>query len=84
MTAADRFADPLAAAWRDHRTELPARVLALPARVLASPYDDGGDLDPDQATSPPHIHPLVAGRPANPSAPGKKLTPHQAFPGGPP
>ncbi|RZT77857.1 hypothetical protein EV382_1024 [Micromonospora violae] len=54
MTVADRLADPLAAVWCGQRTEPPARVLTSP--------DDAGDLDPDQATSPPHIHLLVAGQ----------------------
>ncbi|WP_406068708.1 hypothetical protein [Micromonospora sp. NBC_01638] len=54
MTVADRLADLLAAVWRGHRTEPPARVLTSP--------DDAEDLDPDQATSPPHIHLLVAGQ----------------------
>ncbi|MEU5671828.1 hypothetical protein ABZ749_15940 [Micromonospora sp. NPDC047753] len=54
MTVADRSADPLAAAWRGHRREPSARVLASP--------DNARDLDPDQATTPPHIHPLVAGQ----------------------
>ncbi|MEO3773068.1 hypothetical protein [Micromonospora sp. B9E7] len=54
MTAADHSADPLAAARCGHRTESPARVLASP--------DDARDLDPDRATSPPHIHLLVAGQ----------------------
>lgn len=53
MTVADRLADPLATVWHGHRPEPPAWALASP--------DDAGDLDPDQATSPPHIHLLVAG-----------------------
>ncbi|MEU8424760.1 hypothetical protein AB0C15_28205 [Micromonospora sp. NPDC048835] len=53
MTVADRLADPLAAVWHGHRPEPPAWVLASP--------DDAGNLDPDQATSPPHRHLLVAG-----------------------
>ncbi|MET7669845.1 hypothetical protein [Micromonospora luteifusca] len=85
MTVADRFADPLAAAWRGHRTVLPARVLAS--------SDDAWDLDPDQATSPPHIHLVVAGQarlgdgfdPAGELVRTlQELSPHEALPGGPP
>lgn len=54
MTAAGRFADPLAAAWPGHRTEPPAQLPASP--------DGTRDPGPGQTTSPPHVQLLVAGQ----------------------